>query len=594
MPARYLNVVIFLLCSLCIKFCIAESMQEKIGTNASSCSIDDVRQRLDSQYMKGLLDRSYQSIVRRAYSNGYFQESLTGAYQGMFPRTTGALGRLLIETGKLDILEANLNYCLEAMLDNDMERMPHIIGVCESLKVPVPGENSPACLGHNIPFAKLSGKYGAIQYFTATGKPLEAIGVYIGRFVAGNELAAEIYDSKGIKLADAKCCFDEQVVHGWVQLKFTSPVKLPDGEKCRVVLHAENEANDPIVYSGIKPDSKWLGSASQFEDGREIHNPNNCLSIVFDHGDVNYEYASPKYQILSELDQIDGQAHVIMAWALLALNRGETEFENKTYSVVAKLMDRSTTGPYLLLDFGLRIKPGLVCNNVLEHSRDTQYWHAYDFLTQSFICSALENMIQVAKRRQDTVHAERWSYRLGRLNYNIMRNMTRDFEGDKIFYEMLLPTGREPEPFPGIGWINLAPIPAGWNSVDKEVFKNTIDTWHRVARIDWDGPQMTSSDWLPEGEVDVYGHQMSNQVIGKVLGWDLIYCLRAGEYDRVCGMLDFIEKVNSTELIAEAFNYDPQSKSWHLQDPGNGEQACWWCWAMIVIRQEVGLSPLPE
>ena len=151
---------------------------------------------------------------------------------------------------------------------------------------------------------------------------------------------------------------------------------------------------------------------------------------------------------------------------------------------------------------------------------------------------------------------------------------------------MILPTGREPAPFPGISWLNLAPIPAGWKGVDKEVFKNTIDTWHRVAGIKWEGPHMTCSDWLPEWQ--------SQQVIGKVLGWELVYCLRAGEYDRVCDMLDFIEETNTSELYAEAFNYDAQSGSWRLQDPGNGEQACWWCWAMTDIRREVGLSALPK
>ena len=409
-------------------------------------TLDDVRDRLESPFMQELLTKTYQSLVQRVRPDGYFQESLTGAYQGMFPRTVGGVGRLFLETGELDKLEDMVNYCLEAMLDNDMERIPHVIA---------PLEDKPASISDE----------------------------------------------------------DAQV---------------------------------------------------------------------------------QRYKILSDMDQIDGQAHVIMAWAMLAMRRGETEFENQTYPVVAKLMDRSTTEPYLSLYTGARIKLGLVCNVTLEHSRDGQYWHAYDFLTQSFVCSALENMIEVAQRRQDMANAEKWERRLGKLTTNIMQNMTRDFEGRKIFYEMILPTGREPKPFPGMGWLNLAPIPAGWRGVDKQVFKDTVDTWHRVARIEWDGPQMTSSDWLSDEDIAVYGRQFSNQVIGKVLGWDLVYCLRAGEYDRVCDMLDFIKQINTSELYAEAFNYDTQSGNWRLQDPGNGEQACWWCWAMTDIRQEVGLEALPK
>lgn len=416
----------------------AQTSVQEDNVEKSAKSIDDIRVRLESSFMKELLTTTYQSLVLRVRSDGYFQESLTGAYQGMFPRTVGGVGRLFLETGELDKLENMLNYCLEAMQANDMERVPHVIAPVE------------------VKTASISG-----------------------------------------------------------------------------------------------------------EDSQNKH-----------------------YNIISDMDQIDGQAHVIMAWAMLAMRRGETEFENKTYPVVAKLMDRSTTEPYLSLHTGPRINPGLVCNVALEHSRDGQYWHTYDFLTQSFVCSALENMITVALRRQDTANAEKWDLRLKKLTANIMQNMTRDFEGTEIFCEMLLPTGREPKPFPGMSWLNLAPIPAGWKGVDKSVFKNTIDTWHRVAEIKWDGPRMTCSDWLPKWQ--------SQQIIGKVLGWELVYCLRAQEYDRVCDMLDFIEKINTSELYAEAFNYDTQSGYWRLQDPGNGEQACWWCWAMTEIRREVGLTALPK
>ncbi|MGB8317317.1 MAG: FN3 associated domain-containing protein, partial [Ignavibacteriaceae bacterium] len=33
---------------------------------------------------------------------------------------------------------------------------------------------------------------------------------------------------------------------------------------------------------------------------------------------------------------------------------------------------------------------------------------------------------------------------------------------------------------------------------------------------------------------------------------------------------------------------------WKIVDPGNGEQAAWWCWAMAKLRKEIGLSAIPE
>ncbi|OHB53701.1 MAG: hypothetical protein A2Y12_15120 [Planctomycetes bacterium GWF2_42_9] len=594
MKMKHVNIMLVIFgCWLNIGFA-TEPLSNKEEPAVSSQSIDDVKARLESSFMKGLLTRTYRSIVQRAQPDGYFQESLTGAYQGMFPRSIGAVGRLFLETEELDKIENILNYCLEAMQDNDMERIPHVIGLRESQLIPVPGKDSPACLNHDIAFAQLGGKNGAVQDFIALDKPLKSLEVYVANFIPGNTLITEIFDSQGAKHAVATRYFDKEVINGWVRLEFVTPVKLVVSEKYRVTFHAENEATNPIIYAGLTPEGTGLLHATQIDNGRDVSNSLYSLAMVFDYGDVDHKQEPFHYKIISQMDQIDGQAHVIMAWAMLALRRGETEFENKTYPVMTKLMNRSVTEPYLFLVPGPRIKPGLVCNISLEHSRDGQYWHTYDFLTQSFICSALENMILVAERRHDKNNAERWSYCLKNLTNNIVQNMTHDFEGKKIFYEMILPTGRKPEPFPGISWLDLAPIPAGWKGVDKEVFKNTIDTWHRVARIDWDGPQMTSSDWLPEGQVDSFGRQISNQVIGKVLGWDLVYCLRAGEYGRVCDMLDFIEKINSSELYAEAFSYDSQSKKWILQDPGNGEQACWWCWAMMVVRREAGLTPLPN
>jgi hypothetical protein len=60
--------------------------------------------------------------------DGYMPESLTGAYQGMFPRTTGALALLLIETGDYERAEANINYVLNAITAHGMERIPRVIG----------------------------------------------------------------------------------------------------------------------------------------------------------------------------------------------------------------------------------------------------------------------------------------------------------------------------------------------------------------------------------------------------------------------------------------------------------------------------------
>jgi hypothetical protein len=160
--------------------------------------------------------------------------------------------------------------------------------------------------------------------------------------------------------------------------------------------------------------------------------------------------------------------------------------------------------------------------------------------------------------------------------------MVRQLDDKPVYAEMLLPTGKKPEIFPGLGWLNLAPIPSGWTGFDPAIFRNTLDAWHQRATINWGGPTVTACDWLPEGH--------TNQTYGKMLGWDLIATLRAGDYGRVVDMLDFLEQINTAPLYAEIFNWHPTEQCWKLRDAGNGEQAAWLSWAMLVIRREAGLS----
>lgn len=46
-------------------------------------------------------------------------------------------------------------------------------------------------------------------------------------------------------------------------------------------------------------------------------------------------------------------------------------------------------------------------------------------------------------------------------------------------------------------------------------------------------------------------------------------------------------------MCAGAFGYDPKKRQWSSWDHGNGEQVCWWTWAMLALRRELGLAPLP-
>lgn len=391
------------------------------------------------------LRHNYAGLIARIREDGFFPESLTGTYPGMFPRTVGALARLLISTGRCDLLEKNIMFCMDAMRKYDLEHVPHVID--------------------------------------------------------------------------------------------------------------KNENAGPVI--------------------------------------------------LDPLRQIDGQAHLILAWALLCLARGRSGFEDDSYDFFARLMNRSVSDVLLERPMEWRCEPGVILNTHLEHSREWNMWCAYDILSNSFVVAALENMIDVARRRGDATAAENWHRVSHELADNIHANMTFEHEGKRCYCEMLLPTGRKPEIFPGFSWLNLAPVPAGCRALSDTVLENTIEIWHEKAAIHWDGPTITACElnfeasgqyhdwngpaelgceWSPEGH--------NNQTYGKMLGWDLRYCVGAGCYRQAYDILCFLEQVNTGELYSEIFTYKPSRGKWIMRDAGNGEQCAWLCWALIESRILLGLEPL--
>lgn len=386
----------------------------------------DVRERLSRPAMVEKLAHNTRMLAQRVREDGYFAESLTGAYRGMFPRTVGGLARLWLALGRADLVAASLGFIKNVMHERDLGEAPHVI---------IPAEPP------------------------------------------GRALASEV----------------------------------------------------------------------------------------------------------DLVNQIDGQAHVILAWAWL-INAGGPAAESAAsdWPFFAKLMDRTVSTRYLGRYVRMRVEPGLVLNTNLEHSREWQYWIAYDFLTQAFVAAALEQMIAAAEKLGQPVAADRWRETLAFLNGRIAAKLVREFEGRTIYAEMLLPTGREPVVFDGISWLNLASAPSGWTGVDRAILAATLDAWRRVARIEWDGPAITACEWTPAGH--------TWHTYGKMLGWDLVLAIEYGLWDVAVGILDFLEQVNTGPLYAEIFRYDPATRQWSLRDAGNGEQVAWLCWSLYRARELCGLA----
>ncbi|MBE9586050.1 hypothetical protein IM792_16475 [Mucilaginibacter sp. JRF] len=431
-------------CSMLQAPAFANIIPNKITiTDPADSAKAEVRKMLQSPYFSKLYSATYHSLLNRMHKDGFLPESLTGAYEGMFPRTTGALVSLFIETGRLKEAELNIKTVLDAVKQNDMERIPRVIG-----------------------------KKGG------------------------------------------------------------------------------------------------------------------------------------KYVIVDDQHQIDGQAHVILAWARLALKRGHTKFEDDTWPQVRAIMSRTCDRAFF--QYGTwSIEPGLVRNIAFEHSKESRMWDTWDLLTQSFVGASLQDMATVANRRGEKALASAWNKKLDILKQGINKHLVTKRFGDPVYVEMLLPNSNGGTPYYGLGWVTLSPIAAGWEGADHEVLKNTVKRMQKTAL-------KKSGDlyWMP---TDMYPDSaVSNEIIGKGIGWEIDFSNTENDYARIVQILKLIQVVNASKPIymeggwLEGSGYTLaniikdtdiaklQTAQWKTKDAGNGEQSAWWCWAMARLRKSVGLPAEPK
>lgn len=401
-----------------------------------------LRAQLKSTFFETLYARTYYSLLDRLGKDGFLPESITGAYEGMYCRTTGPLVALFIETGRLPEAQRTIDCVLSATTQHRLERIPHVIG--------------------------------------KRGQP---------------------------------------------------------------------------------------------------------------------------YSLISDEPQIDGQAHVLLAWARLALNRGHTPFEDQTWPLVKTLMNRTCDREHL--ETGRwSVETGLVRNISFEHSREGRRWDTWDLLTQSFVGATLTDMAQIARRRGETKLADYWTNRCQLLREGVRKNLTTRNGSDTTYLEMRLPDGNGGVPYTGMGWVNLSPVAAGWEALDHRILVNTVNVMQQQMMQTTNGISWMPTDSYPDGTV-------SNEVIGKGLAWEMDLARREKDYPRVGQILGLIQQINGSTSIymeggwLEANGHKQSDKltkqqvaamqraTWRIKDAGNGEQTAWWCWAMARLRKEAGLPAEP-
>ena len=491
-----------------------------------------------------------------------------------------------METGELDCCERLVGCVFAATQGNGMERLPHVF---DRQQPPDPVSNGGDLVqpDHETALYRLDGDYCGVQTFKAPDQPIRAVEAYITSPGCKGSLALSVRkDRDSDPLRTQSVDVQEAAKKGnWVRFPMDPPLSLKAGETyCfRIVFTGDGR---PVWHGIVSPGHRLAGAFAHdaaVSPPQWLDHPDHAAAFAVDTGGLS-RAGEPQYPILSDRDEIDGQAHVLMAFGRLAQRRGPTPFEDKWYSFAAKLLDRSTDWPYIL-SAGQHADLGLVRNVSLEHSREGRMWDTYDILTQSFMGAALDAMIPIAKARNDAAHAARWTERLAALREAVGKHMTRVLDCQTVYLEMRLPNSDTGVPFEGMGWLNFAPVAAQWEALDHQILRDTVGAVRRRTVFDWQGFKPMALDWNADGT-------FSKSVIGKGVGWELDYCRREGEWNRIAEVLELLKAAHTPSIYMECMVLNPDGH-WTFQDPGNGEQCAWWCWGMARLRKEVGLPAAP-
>lgn len=537
----------------------------------------DVLNLLNSPFHQKLFQNTYQSLLERLHPDGYLPESLTGAYGGEFPRTLGPYVFFLLENGELEKARKVLQYVLDATSLAEMDRIPHVIGPERREREPQINDANPGQTLHLIPLYRLDlPDYGGAQPFEAVSSLLYAVEVWLSKDKAEGNLKIEIVPQlEGQPIATVTLPTGKIKGEGWLRAVFPKPVSLEPGKSYLLRLGFEGEGtivwwglndveNNPFggAYSHDKPPIGWM-----------LHK-DHITAFALDFGSLTHK-EKRIIPIWDKADQPDGHYHIILAWARYIEVSGDRDFEERTYTQIAKLADLAADMPYMNMGWGTTAT-FLIRNPCFEHSREVRFWDCYDLLTQVFTAEAWRELLPIARRRGDWEHYYRWQRALAQLERGIKEFLTLQMEGKTIYGEMRLPDSAKGKLYDGLSWVNLSPIAAGWKGVDEEILRATVEVYRKKAYFLWRGFNLLGAEWNPPDRI-------ARAVIGKQWAWEFLYCVERGEWDRACELLNFLEKANRTTLFAECFGLWGEEAQ--LSDPGNGEQSAWYVWAISRARK---------
>ena len=222
----------------------------------------------------------------------------------------------------------------------------------------------------------------------------------------------------------------------------------------------------------------------------------------------------------------------------------------------------------------------LIRNPNFQHI--TSYINCYDLYTNVFASQALHELAELAKEKGETEIAATWNGYANAIKDGIHTNLARQYEGKMIYMELLYanPEGRST----GFSFVNLSPLAAEWFGTDRTIMINTYEKYLEDASKEYDGCLLLDSRHIYDSE------RWSDRLLGKQLGWEVLYCTQYTDSTRMRMLLDFaISHTEQGQPYAEAWRFDGKK-----DDYGNQEQTAWIIYCLATVMPQLRISNQTE
>ncbi len=567
-----------------------------------------------SEKGEAIYEKSYESMIQRTDERGYAPTSIMpgSSYAGMFVRDSSIQLMSHIINGDLDYAKRILNFMIGAHLavndgllpEEDAHRVYHVLraytddyignNYLNNINLYEAFNNEEYNTDNQPALIMLGGEtVGRQEMLSHNIDEITAVDILISK--VGNpegQLVANLYKGEGenARKMQTKYLDLSTLESGWVTLKFNQPICY-DLNMLAESFYLEISAPDAVPGSII-----WHGSTQEQGWQTSIINEYGSQQIT---GEAAFNARVSNLAPLSTYHQVDGNYMFVNSWALYVQKAPLTEehqtFINETYEFI-----RRCTNFYL--DNYFDNDYNLLNNPNLEHSRQGYYLDTYDLITNVYASEALHKMIPIAEDMGDAVSAEKWQSFLDLINKGIEDNLITDYEikdeqGNpktvKIYGELIYKTFAANSKYDGkftvgFSWVNLSPIGCDWYYMDDEIMENTYTAYKQAVQVGQSTPYTNALfDYAYTVDGTEYHYNALTfvvnidpesdptkvsgiSVISKGFAWELMWCMKQHDYERVREMENFAATNNVSGYYPESW-WGGVSTS----DVANQEHANW-------------------